>query len=222
MNSVVLRQERRAQSLGEEIANSITHGLGLVASLIALPVLVLAGGARRDPLQIIGLAAFGLTLILLYSASTLYHATPPSPRKKFLRAVDHGAIYLLIAGTYTPFTLGALRGPVGWTILVAIWALAILGITAKSVFGFRYPRISTAFYLGMGWLIVLAIRPLIQHVPPAGLLWILAGGLCYTIGVVFYATDGRVKYGHTIWHCFVAAGSVCHFFAVLWYASPAF
>ncbi|HUQ20781.1 MAG TPA: hemolysin III family protein [Gemmatimonadaceae bacterium] len=221
MKPGILTSQRRAQSLGEEIANSITHGLGLVASLIALPILVLSPSTHRDSLQLIGVAVFAATLILLYSASTIYHATPPSPRKKFLRAIDHGAIYLLIAGTYTPFTLGALRGPVGWTILITIWALAILGIVAKSIYGFRYPRISTAFYLGMGWLIVLAVRPLILHVPRAGLLWILAGGLCYTVGVVFYATDARVKYGHAIWHLFVAGGSVCHFFAVLWYSAPA-
>ena len=222
MKTVGLSSNRRTQSLGEEIANSITHGAGLVASFVAFAILVLTPSAHRDRLQLIGVAVFGVTLIFLYFASTIYHATPQSPRKKVLRAIDHGAIYLLIAGTYTPFTLGPLRGPVGWAILVTIWALAILGIIAKSVYGFRYPRISTAFYLGMGWLIVLALRPMIQHVALAGLLWLLAGGLCYTIGVVFYATDGRVKYGHTIWHCFVAAGSACHFFAVLWYASPAF
>lgn len=221
MKQVVLPSQRRTQSLGEEIANSITHGLGLVASFVAVPALVLSPSTRGDSLHLIGVTVFAATLILLYSASTVYHATPPSPRKKFLRAIDHGAIYLLIAGSYTPFTLGALRGPVGWTILVTIWALAILGIFAKSVYGFRYPRVSTAFYLAMGWLIVLALRPMIQHVPRSGLLWILAGGLCYTIGVVFYATDARVKYGHAIWHCFVAAGSVCHFFAVLWYSAPA-
>lgn len=218
---MTVTSHRRLQSLGEEIANSITHGLGLVAALVALPVLVLSPAARRDPLHLIGVCVFAATLILLYLASTIYHATPQSPAKKVLRAIDHGAIYLLIAGSYTPFTLGVLHGPVGWTILVTIWALAILGIIAKSIYGFRYPRISTGFYLAMGWLVVLALRPMIQHVPLAGLLWILAGGLCYTIGVVFYATDARVKYGHAIWHCFVAAGSVCHFFAVLLYSAPA-
>jgi hemolysin III len=137
-----------------------------------------------------------------------------------LRVLDHGAIYLLIAGTYTPFTLGVLRGPVGWTFLVTIWALAVFGILAKCVYRFRFPRLSTALYLGMGWLIVLALRPLMTHVSPAGLAWLLAGGICYTAGVAFYATDGRIRYGHAVWHGFVAAGSACHFCAVLWYAAP--
>ena len=210
----------RPQSVGEEIANSITHGVALLASLAALPILVVAGAVRDDPWQLVGGAVFGATLVLLYSASTLYHAIPASPTKRVLRAVDHSAIYFLIAGTYTPFMLGALRGAVGWTFLVTIWALALFGIAAKWVYGFRYPHVSTAFYLAMGWLIVLALRPLITHVPAAGLAWLFAGGLCYTLGVVFYATDGRVRYGHAIWHGFVAAGSVCHFCAVFWYAAP--
>ena len=211
----------RPQSVGEEIANSIIHGMALLASLAALPILIVAGAVRNDPWQLVGGAVFGATLVLLYSASTLYHAMPASPTKRVLRVVDHSAIYFLIAGSYTPFMLGALRGPVGWTFLVTIWALAVLGIAAKSLYGFRYPHVSTAFYLAMGWLIVLALRPLMTHVSPAGLAWLFAGGLCYTLGVVFYATDGRVRYGHAIWHGFVAAGSVCHFCAVLWYAAPA-
>lgn len=212
--------EHRPQSVGEEIANSITHGVALLASLAALPILIVAGSERHDAWQLVGGAVFGATLVLLYSASTLYHAIPASPAKRVLRMVDHGAIYLLIAGTYTPFTLGALRGPVGWTFLATIWTLAVFGIVAKRLYGFRYPHISTVFYLAMGWLIVLALRPLAAHVSVAGLVWLLAGGLCYTAGVVFYATDGRVRYGHAIWHGFVAAGSVCHFWAVLWYATP--
>ena len=211
---------RRPQTLPEEIANSVTHGIALLASLVALPILVLQALAGRDPWELAGFSVFGATLVLLYFASTLYHAIPIPSTKRVLRVIDHGAIYLLIAGTYTPFTLGVLRGPVGWTILVTIWTLAIVGIIAKYVYRFRYPRISTAFYLAMGWLIVLAVRPLMTHVSPAGLLWLLAGGLCYTGGVIFYATDHRIRYGHAIWHAFVAAGSVCHFCAVLWYAAP--
>ncbi len=212
--------DRRPQSLGEEIANSVTHGVALLASLAAIPVLLLAASGPRDAWQLVGGAVFGATLVLLYSASTLYHAMPASATKRVLRVLDHGAIYLLIAGTYTPFTLGALRGPIGWTFLVTIWALAVFGILAKCVYRFRFPRLSTALYLGMGWLIVLALRPLMTHVSPAGLVWLLAGGVCYTAGVVFYATDGRIRYGHAVWHGFVAAGSACHFCAVLWYAAP--
>jgi hemolysin III len=217
---MVSESDRRPQSLGEEIANSVTHGVALLASLAALPVLVLAASGRRDAWQLVGGAVFGATLVLLYSASTLYHAIPSSGAKRVLRVLDHGAIYLLIAGTYTPFTLGVLRGPVGWTFLVTIWALAVFGILAKCVYRFRFPRLSTALYLGMGWLIVLALRPLMTHVSPAGLAWLLAGGICYTAGVAFYATDGRIRYGHAVWHGFVAAGSACHFCAVLWYAAP--
>lgn len=210
----------RTQSMGEEIANSVIHGAALAASIVALPVLVAAAVGRRDMWQIVGGAVFGVTLVLLYSASTLYHAIPAPTVKRVLRVIDHVAIYLLIAGTYTPFMLGALRGPTGWTFLVTIWALAAFGIVAKVALRFRYPRLSTVLYVGMGWLIVLAVRPLMTHVSPLGLAWLLAGGLCYTGGVAFYITDARLKYGHAIWHGFVAAGSACHFVAVLWYAAP--
>lgn len=207
-----------APTLGEEIANSISHGVGLLFSLIALPILVLVARGREDPWDVLGGAVFGTTLILLYAASTLYHALPPSKAKHVFRVLDHAAIYLLIAGTYTPFALGALRGPWGWSLLGVIWALAILGIAAKARIGFRYPHISTAVYLVMGWLVVVAIRPLVQHVGAAGLAWLLAGGIAYTAGVAFYARDRRLRYGHLVWHLFVAAGSVCHFVAVLRYA----
>jgi hemolysin III len=206
-------------SLGEEIANAITHGAGLVASLIALPVLVWSAAQSHDDARVVGAAIFGATLCLLYGASTLYHSFPPGRTKRVFRVLDHGAIYLLIAGTYTPFALGPLRGPWGWTLLGVVWALAAAGVVLKATVGFRYPRLSTALYVGMGWLVVVAVRPLLQHVGRGGLLWLLAGGLCYTGGVVFYATDRRVWYGHAIWHLFVAAGSVCHFVAVLGYAT---
>jgi hemolysin III len=183
-------------------------------------VLVIHAMRSGDRAQIAGAAVFGATLTLLYAASTLYHAVPVSRAKHVLRVVDHGAIYLLIAGSYTPFTVGALRGPVGWSLLVAIWALALFGIAAKITLRFRYPRLSTALYVGMGWMIVLAIRPLMTHVTLAGLTWLLAGGLCYTLGVFFYVRDVRLRFGHAIWHGFVAAGSTCHFFAVLWHSGP--
>ena len=208
----------RIQSLGEEIANSITHGLALVGSLAAIPVLVVGALRRGDALDVAGATIFGVTLVLLYGASTLYHALPAGAAKRVFRVLDHGAIYLLIAGTYTPFTLGVLRGVVGWTMLAAIWVLAVVGILAKYMYRFRFPRLSTALYLGMGWLIVLALRPLVLHVPSAGIALLVAGGLAYTGGVVFYSTDERLRYGHAIWHLCVAAGSACHFFAVFWYA----
>lgn len=210
----------RPQSLGEEIANSIIHGAGLLASVAALSVLVLTAVGRRDPWQLVGGTIFGITLVLLYLASTLYHALPLGGAKRVLRVLDHSAIYLLIAGTYTPFTLGALRGPWGWALLVTIWALALFGIVAKCALGFRYPRLSTGFYVAMGWLALIAIRPLVINVPLAGIAWLGAGGLCYTGGVAFYATDARLRYGHALWHLFVVAGSGCHLAAVLWYAAP--
>ena len=209
----------RPQTSGEEIANSLTHGAGLLASLAALPVLVVAAAGRRDPWQLVGGAIFGATLVLLYLASTLYHAVPASRAKAMLRVFDHSAIYLLIAGTYTPFTLGALRGPWGWALLGTIWSLALLGILAKCTLGFRFPRLSTVLYVTMGWLVVVAVHPLVVHVSPAGLAWLVAGGLCYTGGVVFYATDTRLRYGHALWHLFVVAGSSCHFLAVLGYSA---
>ncbi|HMI58126.1 MAG TPA: hemolysin III family protein, partial [Gemmatimonadaceae bacterium] len=154
-----------------------------------------------------------------YTASTLYHSFPPGRTKRVFRVLDHGAIYLLIAGTYTPFALGALRGPWGWSLLAVSWGLAVAGVIMKSTVGFRYEKLSTVIYVAMGWMAVVAIKPLMEHVAPAGLVWLIVGGLCYTGGVVFYATDRRLWYGHAIWHLFVAAGSVCHFFAVLGYST---
>jgi len=208
--------EHRALSLGEEIANSVTHGVGLLAAAAAAPLLILSA-TRYSAWEIVGSSIFAFTLIALYTASTLYHAFPPSRAKRVFRVLDHGAIFLLIAGTYTPFALGALRGPWGWTLLGLVWGLAAIGVTFKSVKGFAYPRLSTAVYLLMGWIVVIAIKPLVANVPIAGLVWLAAGGLCYTGGVVFYASDHK-KYLHSVWHVFVLAGSACHVVAVMLYA----
>ena len=210
----------RVLTIGEEIANSVTHGVGLIASLVAFPVLLLRAQSSSDSTAVAGAAIFGATLILLYATSTVYHALPISKGKELFRVLDHSAIYLLIAGTYTPFALGPLRGPWGWTLLFIIWALALVGIGSKLTIGFRLPHLSTALYLAMGWLIVVAIKPLVETIPHAGLLWLAAGGVAYTGGVVFYAMK-RVRYAHMIWHLCVAAGSVCHFIAVLRYAIKA-
>ena len=207
----------RPLSLGEEIANSVTHGVAALASIAALPILVAVAVDRGDPWRVVGDAIFGATLVLLYTASTLYHALTHSGAKRVFRVLDHSAIYLLIAGTYTPFALGSLRGPWGWSLLGAVWALAALGIAAKATLGFRFPRLSTAIYVGMGWLGVIAFRPLLTHLGLPGVVWLVAGGLCYTAGVIFFAWE-RLRYGHMVWHLFVAAGSVCHFFAVLRYS----
>ena len=207
----------RAQSLGEEIANSVSHGVGLVAALVATPVLVSTVAGRGGTGAAIGAGVFVGTAVLLYLASTLYHAWPTNKAKRVFQVLDHSAIFLLIAGTYTPFTLGALRGAWGWTLFALVWILAMLGVTSKALGGIRYPRLSGAMYLGMGWLAVIAIRPLWLRIPVSGWLWLIAGGLAYTAGVAFYAAD-RMRYGHFVWHLCVLAGTVCHFFAVLWYA----
>jgi hemolysin III len=212
------RRTRRVPSLGEEIANSVSHGVGTVAALVATPFLVLAAIRHGDAFAIVGASIFAGSTVILYAASTLYHALPRNRAKRVFRVIDHSAIFLLIAGTYTPFALGALRGSLGWTLFGVIWGLAVLGITLKSVAGIRYPWLSTALYLAMGWLALTAIRPLWIHVPVAGWLWLIAGGLAYTAGIAFYAAE-RVRYGHFVWHLFVLLGTVCHFFAVLWYSA---
>lgn len=207
----------RAQSLGEEFANSISHGAGFVAALIAVPVLV-HGAIGLGAAAIVGASIFGATAALLYLTSTLYHALPANRAKRVLQILDHGAIYLLIAGTYTPFTLGILRGPWGWTLFGLIWTFAVAGIVLKSIRGIRHPRLSTAVYLAMGWLILAAAGPLWHAMPVSGLIWLAAGGVAYTVGVGFYAVD-RMRYAHFVWHLFVLAGTACHFIAVLRYAA---
>lgn len=209
----------RPQSHGEEIANSVSHGLGLVAALVGTPFL-LAGAARNGSIRnVIGAGVFAATVVLLYLASTVYHAIPHSPVKKVFRTIDHGAIFLLIAGTYTPFTLGALRGGWGWSLFGIVWSLAILGVILKAIDVLHHPVASIALYIGMGWLAIVAVRPLWMNVPLAGNMLMLAGGVAYTGGVAFY-TNQRLRYSHLLWHICVLAGTVCHYLAVLWYANP--
>ena len=207
----------RAQSLGEELANSISHGTGFLAALIALPVLV-HGALGHGAAAVVGAVVFAATMALLYLTSTLYHALAPNRAKRVFHILDHGAIYLLIAGTYTPFTLGVLRGPWGWTLFGLIWALAVAGIVLKSVGGVRHPRLSTGMYLAMSWLILAAARPLWHAMPGWGLFWLAAGGVAYTAGVGFYAARG-MRYAHFVWRLFVLAGTACHFIAVWRYAT---
>ena len=206
------------QSFGEEIANSVSHGVGLLAALGATPFLVAAAVRRGSTSAIVGASVFAATLVLLYLASTMYHVLPRHKAKRVFRILDHGAVFLLIAGTYTPFTLGVLRGAWGWTLFGVVWSLAVLGIVLMATGGIRYPRLSTGVYLGMGWLVVIAIRPLWLRVPLTGLLWLLAGGIAYTVGVRFL-TAQRMRYSHFVWHLLVLAGSSCHYVAVLWYAA---
>jgi hemolysin III len=208
----------RLQTVGEEIANSVSHGIGFVVALIALPFLVVAAFQQGGTWGVIGASVFVGTMALLYLASTLYHAWPNNKVKDVFQLLDHGAIFLFIAGTYTPFTLGVLRGVWGWLLFGLVWTLAILGVSMKVVVGTKYPRLSTGLYLGMGWLGVIAIWPLWAYVPLTGFLWLLAGGIAYTVGVVFFIAE-RVRYAHFVWHLFVLTGTSCHFLAVLWYAA---
>ncbi len=208
----------RQQSLGEEIANSVSHGVGLVAALSVAPLLIAHAARQGGNEAAVGASVFAASMVLLYCASTLYHALPRNKAKRVFRVIEHGAIFLLIAGTYTPFTLGVLRGPWGWTLFGVVWGLAVIGITLKAVAGVRHPILSTAVYVAMGWLMVIAVRPLWLRVPPLGLLLLLAGGLAYTAGVAFFAAK-RLRYAHFVWHLCVLAGTTCHCFAVLWYAA---
>jgi len=216
MDSWDPESDDRPQSRGEEFANSVSHGLGALAALIGLPFLI--GHALRSSggaASVAGAAVFGTTAALLYLASTLYHALPRGRAKKALRVAEHSAIFLLIAGTYTPFTLGVLRGPWGWTLLGLIWALAVGGIVLKSIAGVRYPALSTGLYIAMGWLVIVAIGPLWQRLAHGIFVLVVLGGVAYTAGVAFYALDNRLRYSHFVWHLFVLAGTSFHFFAVL-------
>lgn len=205
-------------SFREEIANSISHGLGLVLALIALPILVLAAIEVGSTRFVVGVSVFGGTVVLLYLASTLYHSVTHEDMKRLFRLFDHSAIFLLIAGSYTPFALGVLRGPWGWSLLAAVWTLAIVGITLKIRKRTRHSRISIVLYVIMGWLALVAVKPMVMLIPVPGILLIFAGGIAYTGGLAFFAAQ-RIRYNHFIWHLFVLAGTTCHFFAVLWYAA---
>jgi hemolysin III len=214
-----LAKPKREQSREEEWANSISHGTGLVAALIGTPFLVANAARHADTGFMVATSIFAATMILLYLSSAFYHALPTGRAKDVFRVIEHSAIFLLIAGSYTPFTLGVLRGAWGWRLVWLVWGVAVAGVTLKIFDKISHPVLSTGLYVLMGWLIVIAVDPMLERMPVAGLLWLLAGGLFYTSGVAFFATDSRLRYGHLIWHLFVMAGTTCHYFAVLWYAA---
>jgi hemolysin III len=201
-----------------ELANALTHGAGAVAATGGAAVLLVLASLRGDAWQVVSSAVFAATLVLLYTASTLYHSARRAPLKERLKVFDHCAIYLLIAGTYTPFTLVGLRGGWGWSLFGVIWGLAVAGVVFKLFFIRRFHRLSTAIYVGMGWLVLIAAVPMVQRLGPATLAWLLAGGVAYTAGTVFY--HGRRPWAHAVWHLFVLAGSACHFVAVLTQVAP--
>lgn len=202
--------------LGQEIANSVTHGVGIALSVAALALLTAAAYATGDAYRLAGAMVFGISLVLEYSASTLYHALPQPRAKHVFKVVDHAGIYVLIAGSYTPFTLVTLRDSGGWWMFGAIWGLAVVGIAAEAFWTYRPRWLSAATYLGMGWAVVFTIRPLLAALDPGGVALLVAGGLCYTAGTPFYVFK-RVPYFHMVWHLWVIAGSACHVLAVLMY-----
>ena len=204
----------RPQSGPEELVNAISHGLGALLGVAGLVVLVVLAALHGDAWQVVASSIYGSTLVLLYLSSTLYHAFRGQRVKRVFQAFDHAGIFLLIAGTYTPFTLVTIRGPWGWTLFGVIWGLGIAGAVLEVVFLDRFPRLSLAFYLAMGWAVVAAIVPLVRAMTPAGLAWLVAGGIAYTAGTLFYRMGHR-RFMHGIWHLFVLAGSICHWFAVL-------
>lgn len=208
----------RPKSWGEEIANSVSHGVALLAAVSAVPFLISAT-RHLSVASFVGSVVFATTMVLLYLTSTLYHALPAGRAKQVLLKLDYGAIYLFIAGSYTPFALGDLGGAWSWTLFGLVWSLAVIGVTLKAFDRLSHPWLSTGLYLVMGWLVLIAAVPLVERVPMPSVMWLLTGGLAYTAGVVFFIMDSRMRYAHAVWHGFVAAGTGCHFFAVLGYAA---
>jgi hemolysin III len=206
---------RRKQTLGEEIANSVSHGIGALLGIAATVILAIMAAQKSDPWGVVGFSVYGASLIFLFLNSTIYHAIAHPKAKHILRILDHVAIYVLIAGTYTPICITAMRGPWGFTLFGLIWGFAIAGIVLQSVRFGKHPILSTAVYVAMGWLIIIAIKPMHEMVPYAGQFWLITGGIFYTAGVAFFAFSSRVKYFHFIWHLFVLGGAVCHFFTML-------
>jgi len=203
-------------SIGEEIANSITHGVGAALSIAAMVILIFIASQYRDAWRIVSFAIYGSSLFMLYLASTLYHAFTHEKTKQFFRLMDHSSIFLLIAGTYTPPTLIAMRGVWGWTLFGLIWAMAVGGLIFEIIFIGRYKLISVGIYVAMGWLAIIAIKPMIEMLPEGMMKWIVLGGLFYTFGIIFYIWK-KIPYNHAVWHLFVMAGSAMHFFGMLFY-----
>lgn len=211
--------EVRAQTRLEEIANSAIHGAGFLLSITGLAIIFINAAFHGKPLHIISGVIYGITLVLLYAASALYHASESPRQKHVFKIIDHSCIYLLIAGTYTPFTLITLQGIWGWALFGIVWILAFLGILFQIFFVYRFKILATLAYIIMGWLVVIAIKPLAHALPAGGMLWLFAGGVAYTGGAVFYLWKS-LPFHHAVWHLFVLSGSVCHFFAVMFYVMP--
>ncbi|MCE4564284.1 hemolysin III family protein [Maribellus sp. CM-23] len=205
----------RTLTLGEEIFNSITHGIGTLLSIAALVLLVVFAAIKGTVWHVVSFSIFGSTLVLLYLASTLYHSFTKENIKNLFVRFDHAAIFLLIAGTYTPFVLTTIRGALGWTLFGIIWALAIIGVVIRSIYLTRFRKLMVGIYLAMGWMFLMAVVPMVRNLPTSSIVFLFVGGGCYSVGVIFYAWR-NLKYGHGIWHLFVLAGSIMHFFSVLY------
>lgn len=203
-------------TLGEEIFNSVSHGVGALLSAAALVLLIIFALVYSDGCGLAGAIVYGVSLIVLYTMSMVYHIVQNERGKKILRVFDHCSIFLLIAGTYTPYLLGPLRGKIGWTVFGIIWGVTVIGIILNAISLERFKVLSLVCYVLMGWGIILSIKPLAQNVDPAGIILLVAGGLIYTIGVVFYVLK-KYRYMHSVWHLFVLAGSICHYFSILFY-----
>jgi len=208
----------RPQTLGEEIANAISHGIGLLFAVASLPILVFFAARHGAAVNVVAASVFAATMIMLYLVSTLYHALPAGRAKLLLNRLDHAAIYVFIAGSYTPFVLGVLHGPWGWSLFGVVWGIAVIGVAAKMFNRLQHTLWSTGLYVGMGWVALVALQPMMERMSGAGLALLVAGGLAYTAGAVVFLFDSRLRYGHFVWHLFVLCGSACHFFAALWYA----
>lgn len=216
-----MRTIARPQSVGEEIANAVSHGLALLLALAALPIGLSVGTRDGDAGSVIGVSLFASTAMLLFAVSTLYHALPRGRAKRFFGRLDHAAIYVFIAGSYMPFCFGALAGAWGWSLFGVVWGLAALGALLKLFDRLRQPLLSTGLYVAMGWVALVALEPLTLRLPPQALTWLVAGGVAYTSGTVFYLLDSRWRYAHSVWHLFVVAGSLCHFVAAVLQGEPA-
>jgi hemolysin III len=216
--NIALPGEKRTLVL-EEIFNSAIHGAGAFISLAGLVLLIVFASLYGEARHVVSCTIFGFTLVLLYTASTLYHSFRQPRIKHIFRIIDHSCIYVLIAGTYTPFMLVAVRGVLGWTIFGIVWGLTVLGILFKAFFIHRFKILSTLAYIAMGWLVIFAIKPIFLNLSGGAIFWLVAGGIIYTVGTIFYAWK-KLPFNHAIWHSFVLAGSICHFFAVLFYIIP--
>jgi hemolysin III len=213
-----LRAPERPQTLGEEIANAISHGLGFLLALASLPILVWTASRHGGAADVVGASVFAGTAIVLYLISTVYHALPPGRAKHWLCRLDHASIYVFIAGTYTPWTLGVMRGAWGWSLFGVVWAAATFGVAVKLLHGLQHPWLSTGLYVAMGWVALVAAPVMIDRIPAAGIAWLVAGGACYTVGALVFLLDNRLRFAHFAFHLLVLAGSTCHFLAALGYA----